>query len=658
MPIAVWLAVFLAWMGSEKRAREAALLAFTAVSVAVLVFSELLSPFHALRLWWLVLLWAALLLAVSVACRTRIVRGWRRVRSASLPPWTVWEWLTAGILVAFGLGTLASALLYRIINHDSLTYHMPRVFFWFQNHSVARYPTPEGRQLFASPFAEYFILHLKILVGGADRLSNIVQWLSYVFSILAVSLVTLRLGAGRRGQQVAAVTAAVTPMMLLQASTTQNDLTCALWSVASIYWIVSYIYRKPEGRTETAWWVVALSVSLALATQTKPPAYIVCAPFLVWLAVVAIRRDGLRSAVTAAAAVLAIVLALNASWYVDNARLLNGDLLGMSAPGGNANLLIRDRNPEAMVTNALKNVSMMLGTPHDGVNDWIENMHRSVIVMYGGDPENPRTIDANVRGTYQIDARVLYHDVGPSPMTALLIAVSAVIVLALGRLTSKTSRWYLLCAGASLFLTAGLIGYSAFVNRTQLGALLALVPVVGVAADALEQDGRRFWRWALYTLLGIAVAWGAAAMLFNSTNRLVSPSLVPFSIGNRDLGYWNTAYEDLGFREHAPQFEEPYKTISAIVHRNGYERVGIDSKALNVPIFPLLPLLADRQVAYVNNTLLKDKIAAAPFSPQAIIEIVPADQFSGASSANGHQGRLLYGPARVTDLVITLREVP
>lgn len=654
LPAAVWLAVFLAWLGPEKPAREAALVAFTAVSLAVLLFSDLLSPFRALRFEWLVALWAAVLLVIAVAFRTQIAEGVVHFGAALRTDRGGWQRLGAVVLLAFAAGTLLSALLYPIVNSDSLTYHMPRVFFWFQNHSTARYPTPEGRQLFSSPFAEYLILHLKILAGGTDRLSNTAQWLSYVFSVLAGSLVALRLRAGKMGQLAAAIAVAATPMALLQASSTQNDLTAAMWCLASVYWILSYVVRRPAGAVQTRWWILWAAVSLALAIQTKPTAYLVCAPFLIWLAVVAIRRDGLRTAAFSATAVAAIVLVLMSGWYVRNAQLLNGDPIGVTAPGGNANLLIRDWNPSSVATNALKNASMMLGTPSTAANSAIAKGVRAVIALYRGDPDNPRTMDANMPSRYQLDYRISYHDVGPSPIIALLVAVSAVIVFSSGGAAIQISKWYLLPAGLAFLLATGLVGYSYYVNRTQLAALLVLVPLIGVALD--PPTGARVRTWLLVGLLGIAVFWGAAAMLFNSTNRLLPPSLTPVRIGNRDLGYWNTSYEDLGFLEHAPQFQEPYETIAGIVQRKAVRRVGIDSEALNVPIYPLLHLLEDRQVAYVGNTLFKNKVSNPRFSPQAVVEIVPADQYSAVPDPGVHVGPILYGPVYVANLVIVLRE--
>jgi len=429
LPAAGWAAVFLARLGDTRSAREAALVAVSVVGVAILVFTEVLSQFGALSLGPLAACWTTLLIVLVATLRSRIAVGLRGLRSRVHEPWGRWEWMTALVLGGFAVGTLCSALLYPIINSDSLSYHMPRVFFWFQNHSVARFATPEGRQIFASPFAEYCILQLKILAGGTDRLSNIVQWLAYLFSIMTVSLIARRLGANRRGQQVVAIAAAATAMAILQASTTQNDLVCAFWCLAGVYWIVDYITERPQDRGGAWWWALWMASALGLAVLSKPTAYLALAPFLLWLAIVAARRDGLLRTAGLAGAVVLITLVITSGWFIDNARLLDGDVIGFSAPGGNSGLLVADRSPSALVTNALKNTSMMLSTPSDSANRILAAGFRSLIAAYGGDSENPSTMDRNMLDPYALDHRVTYHDVGPSPFTILLVAAAALILL-------------------------------------------------------------------------------------------------------------------------------------------------------------------------------------------------------------------------------------
>ncbi len=355
LPAAAWAVVFLVVFAGRSLMRQAALVATTAVSGALLVFTVVLSHARALTFGWLTTCWAVLLLVLASWLRTRLRPGWLALRrSLRHRDWGLWEWLTAAVLGFFALGTLLSALLYPIMNSDSLAYHMPRVFFWFQNGSVAHYPTPEGRQLFSSPFAEYVILNLKILAGGTDALSNTVQWFAYVFAALTASLVAMRLGAARRGQQTAAIVAAATPMALLQASTTQTTCVCAFWSLAAVYWMVSYTRRSPDGRRETVGWILLISTSLALAVLTKPQAYIAVAPFLLWLAIVAVRRDGLGRATALASAVIVVVIALNGGWYAENARVLAGGHNRHERAGRQLEDPIRDRDVSAVVTNALK----------------------------------------------------------------------------------------------------------------------------------------------------------------------------------------------------------------------------------------------------------------------------------------------------------------
>jgi len=657
LPAAVWAAVFLARLGDRRPAREDALVAASVVGVAILVFTEVLSRFGALSLGALAACWTTLLIVLVATLRSRIAVGLRGLRSLVPEPWGRWEWMTALVLGGFAVGTLCSALLYPIINSDSLSYHMPRVFFWFQNHSVARYATPEGRQIFASPFAEYCILQLKILAGGTDRLSNIVQWLAYLLSIMTVSLIARRLGANRHGQQVAAIAAAATAMAILQASTTQNDLVCAFWCLAAVYWIVDYIAERPYDRGGAWWWALWMASALGLAVLSKPTAYLALAPFLLWLAIVAARRDGLLRTAGLAGAVVLITLVIASGWFVDNARLLDGDVIGFSAPGGNSGLLVADRSLSALVTNALKNSSMMLSTPSDRANRTLAAGFRSLIGAYGGNSENPSTMDRNMPSPYALDHRVTYHDVGPSPFTIVLVAAAALILLLNRNTDNGRERWYLLCAGAGLFLTAGLIGYSYYINRVMLGALLLLVPMAGVGFGVVERGSRRIAMGLLLAVLGASVIWGMGVMLFNSTNRLVPPAMTPMQIGSRDVGYWNTPYADLSFDEHAPWLERPYKDIADAIRRGGYTRVGIDSKALNVTIWPLLSLLSEQRVAYVGNTLLKGKVKAPSFSPEVIVEITPSDEPTRTAGESTHRGQLLYGPVEAREIVLRLYRV-
>ncbi len=81
-------------------------------------------------------------------------------------------WMIAiALLVTFVVALVAAPN-----NYDSMTYHMTRVAYWMQHHTVAHFPTHNTRQIFMSPWVEYVILHLQVLSFGSDRLVNLVQW--------------------------------------------------------------------------------------------------------------------------------------------------------------------------------------------------------------------------------------------------------------------------------------------------------------------------------------------------------------------------------------------------------------------------------------------------------------------------------------------------
>ena len=656
LPGAVWTALFLAFAGSKRPVREAALAAFTGVAIGMLTFTEVLSPFHALSFAWLSTCWALFFCAVVVLLRRRIRLGTDRVRQALLGrTWDATDRVVAAVLLFFAAGTLLSALLYPIVNFDSLTCHSVRVFFWYQNHSIAPYPTSSGQQLFEEPLGAYFVLTMKILAGGSDRVANLVQWLSYVFSLVGVSLIAMRLGASRRGQQAATIAAATIPMAVLQASTTQNDLNVAVWCLTAVYCAITFMMSRSKHLSTVAW-IGWTGCALGLALLAKPTAYMFCFPYFVWLAAVVLRRDGLRRMAMLATGALLVALLVNGAWFAGNARILGKwDVMGLTAPG-NTQTEAHENGFGGIFTDALKNGSMELGTPFSSLNRRIAGAVRYVIRDYRGTVEDPTTKEES-SDTFRLDNRVTNHDVAPSPLSVALIVVAAAALLGYRR-TASRARYYLFCGVSGGFLTAELITYNYFVNRLLVGSLLLLTPTVGVALTVLKGRKGRMLRFALIAVLALSVGWAAIVMAFNSTNRLVPPTFAPVSVGNRNLGYWNTSYDDLRFRVMTPDLERPFKAIAAAIREAGVSRVGVDAHVPlgTFPVYPLLSLLSDRQVAYVRDTLFPDKIKPQEPAPQVIVEIVESDEYPQILADGRQRGPMLLPPQRSTEWVLLLYE--
>ena len=296
---------------------------------------------------------------------------------------------------------------------------------------------------------------------------------------------------------------------------------------------------------------------------------------------------------------------------------------------------------------------MELGTPVDTINGRTAKLIRSVAGLYSGVVEDSRTKEDPAL-TFQLDKRVTNHDVAPSPMTVILIALGAIVVL-VSKGVPPYVRIYLLCAAAGGFLVAGLISWNPYINRLLLGSLLLLAPVVGLGATVLLRTRIGAVRALLAVLLSLSVGWGIVVTLFNSTNRLVPPSWAPLSVGNRNLGYWNTSYNDLRLRVLTSDLEDPYKNISAAIASAGVSRVGVDVRTPLgwFPIYPLLTLLSDHEVRYVGDTLFPDKIGET-LKPEVIVEIVPGDDFPEILGDGRSRGAGLLAPQHTEGHVLLL----
>jgi hypothetical protein len=206
-----------AGFGKAPGWRGLALSATIVNGLLLVVVTEGLGAFGRLQFGWVLALWA-LLGAIQLPFWQRSIRALRAARAPSAP--------LTGIEIALIVPVVVIVLVTAVIalgsapnTYDALTYHLSRVAHWKQNGSVAFFPSWNDLQLTFPPFAEYAILNLQILTGG-DRLAALVQWLSFVGSLVGVSCIAAELGANRLGQLAAVLFAATLPVAILEASRT------------------------------------------------------------------------------------------------------------------------------------------------------------------------------------------------------------------------------------------------------------------------------------------------------------------------------------------------------------------------------------------------------------------------------------------------------
>lgn len=117
--------------------------------------------------------------------------------------------------------------------YDSMTYHMSRVAHWIQHGSVAYYPTVIDRQNFMGPGAEYLILFFQI-IARSDRFANFIQFWSLICLLVSTVFLLRIFRVPRRWTPWICILAASAPMVLMQGSSTKNDMVAALMCIAML----------------------------------------------------------------------------------------------------------------------------------------------------------------------------------------------------------------------------------------------------------------------------------------------------------------------------------------------------------------------------------------------------------------------------------------
>lgn len=178
------------------------------------------------------------------------------------------------LLVLIGI----SCFVYPPNNYDSVVYHMGRVAHWIQNQSVEYYPTSIERQNVMGPGAEYLVL-IPQLICKSDVFANSVQYLSYIILFFSILYFTRLFRINRQFGNVITLLTVTSPMAVLQASSTQNDLVAVVMTFAIIISARRFWY----GDGLKAKWrdYALLGICLASGFLVKPTSLLVAAPFLI-----------------------------------------------------------------------------------------------------------------------------------------------------------------------------------------------------------------------------------------------------------------------------------------------------------------------------------------------------------------------------------------
>jgi len=530
--------------------REAILAAAVVWGLGLTVITEALSYWEAFS--FLAVLSSWILTAVVLAIlysrfRNEAKSDQETVSSMAPPPFLLL--LPIGFIVAL---TGLIAVVAPPNNFDSMTYHLSRVAHWIQNHDVQPYPSNIDRQLFMPPWAEFAIAHFQIL-SGDDRLANSVQWLCMTGSLVGVSLIARQLGGDRNTQVLAALVAACLPIGILQGSSTQSDYVVSFWLVCFAYYVMGLVSKeqlfiRPFG--------VLAGISLGLALLTKPTAYLLAIPFIVWLTVDIVRKMGAKS-VTPALAIVTIALIINAGHYLRNWEVFNSPIASASTSEGSSLTNLSAINGgefgaviSRFASNLIRNPASQMAVPFYYGNRIVEVAVEKI--------EGMLALNGNAR-SFRIEPRQNHEDYAGNPFHLLLIGFSgAVIIGQLKRVSRAMIHWYVASLLAGYLIFCLYINWNIWITRLQLPLL-----VLWSAPIAITLSGLALAQARLYIVVVLVMA--SQYWLFcNETRPLIGKGNI-----------LSMSREEQYFRNSRPSFTAQYTHAASLLRKRGCAQVGL-----------------------------------------------------------------------------------
>jgi hypothetical protein len=586
----LWLFVWrhgavLGFAGLTRRA--ALIIAFALFQLLTVVIMEVSSVGHHLTRSSVTVAWMTVVVAAAVATFPDIVRLLRQVRRPPrlrLPSMSILQWAAVlAILVIYGC-VVVTALLYRPSNSDSMVYHLARVEHWIQNRSVASFATHYLGQIELAPLAEYSLTTLHLLYG-ADRLDGFVQLTAVAICVVGASELARRLGVSRSGQVLTALLVVTIPNLILEATSTTNNVFAAAVAVCALVVLTSQM-------TPNSWLRrgVAMGAVLALLELAKGTLLLQIAPILALLGIAAALRCWLAGSlgVLVRRAIVGALLAVGTAAFIAGPFLARNVAL-FGRPVGPVSRSTIDNHPTLAggASNVIRSASseFLIGNGHgieSDVSAFAVGTFRRLYDLLG---QNPTSFDyelgsnPNAFHTGNFSVLTRFEDVGADPWQVVLILVT-LIVLALGVAGRKSAVRFpfvlALAASCGFILFAGAAKWSIYADRYYVPLLVVWTPLIALALSRLPR------------LVGVAaVAFLLAActpQLFDNYSR---PLLHPFHFTSALEPYFATA----GSKQLVEAKTAAYTDITTTVARSSCRQLGLAN--LIVVEYPLWVGLKD-----------------------------------------------------------------
>jgi hypothetical protein len=359
-------------------------------------------------------------------------------------------------------------------NYDSMTYHMARVSHWIQNQNIKYYPTAIPRQNHSMPLAEFGILHLQLL-SKSDRYANLIQWSSFLITILLVSLIAKEIGVSKKGQWLSTAFTATMPIAILQSSSTQNDLVVGAFCLGFAYFMLKTVNNQSLEN------ILFASISMGFALATKGTAYIYCAA--IGTSIGGIHLFGnkwvdSKRLIFSFITIITLALLFNSGIYRRNWQLYNNPILA-----SNEKTVNEEFSSRIFFSNLVRNGAVHLATPLQGVN---QILNKSITSLLGSEIDNPAS---TVKwSSYKISFKISEDDSG-NFFHFLLLSLSIFLTPWKKKNQPRAYNAYLIAIILSIILFSFLFKWQPWGNRLQIPIFLLGSVSIAFLFDRIDSKG-------------------------------------------------------------------------------------------------------------------------------------------------------------------------
>ena len=185
------------------------------------------------------------------------------------------------------LGTVLFAgyciLIYLILvvppnNNDSMLVHLVRVGYWLQHGSFKPWDSFIQRQVIY-PFNAQIVLLWSILFHLTDQFAAFLQFFSVLFTSLGIYCIAREIGGNRFQSALSGLFYLSFPQVILQATTTQDDLVITCFLILGTYFFLRWYGQSYKDKND----LLLASISLMISIGIKPTAFYFFIGFVIFI---------------------------------------------------------------------------------------------------------------------------------------------------------------------------------------------------------------------------------------------------------------------------------------------------------------------------------------------------------------------------------------